>query len=112
MANFKVGQRVKKVAHMAESDCARQLSDYPGNRAKAGFTVPLGAQGTILGEGYGATYEVMWDGVAPPPGWSYMVAFAYMIAPLTDSKADAFIESIKRLEREPKAVPLPEKERL
>lgn len=89
MAIFRVGDRVRKVNN--------------GHR-KAQVLVPLGAEGVIVGWDPDGTFEWMVeypDAPKPPFPWKYHFADSEMLAPLTDPKADAFLESLKRLGREP-----------
>jgi hypothetical protein len=79
MAKFRVGQRVKRVGHPD--------------------TVPLGAEGVIIAldtvAGFGETvyHRVQWG--APVHDWYHTQAKC--LAPLTDPKAEQFIESLKNL---------------
>lgn len=86
MATFKVGQRVRKIAH----------GNLPWHRG-----VPIGTTGTILrtAQHFGAEWEMSYDGMPPPP-LAY-VANSDMLAPLIDPLADAFVERIKKIAREP-----------
>lgn len=80
---FKVGQRVRKVA----------VSTW-GERL-----VPIGATGTIVGIDPDHDYDwrVEYDGYKPLRPWRTFYAYSWMLAPLTDPGADAFIERIKKL---------------
>lgn len=91
MANFKVGQRVRVVkTHM--------------------HSIPwlIGKEGTILRAttehgGWGpAEWAVRVDGTP----WDYMLFLSCHLAPLTDPKADEFIEKLKKLGNEPQPVPV------
>jgi hypothetical protein len=80
MANFKVGDRVRKVQIYG-----------------AGFEpIPIGATGTIAGVQTVSLweYEVRYDGFG-----EVCVADAFMIAPLTDPRAQEFIEDMERFSR-------------
>jgi hypothetical protein len=77
MATFKVGQRCKYVSGLLSPK------------------LPIGAEGTVAGFnsfGYTVNFDLYED------GWE---VYSTSIAPLTDPGADAFIERIKRLGREP-----------
>jgi hypothetical protein len=82
MAMFKVGQRVKVVGHVLE----------PGNMDFRGLC------GTVLGHesdyNLGLTVVVELDGKRSFGGYCFAPE---ELAPLTDPKADEFIESIKKL---------------
>jgi hypothetical protein len=80
MATFKVGQRVKRVVDPM-TDPVLLRTD-----------VPLGSTGVVNGLDRDGDCFVMWDHAG-----QQRLVFASTIAPLTDSKADAFIESLKRL---------------
>lgn len=89
MATFKVGQRVRKVA-MNQRDDWMQV-------------VPIGMEGVItaigdpLGDGreYTVNYGSRFDGDGH-------AAMGWQLAPLTDPGVEAFLESLKRLGREPR----------
>ena len=89
MATFRVGQRVKKV---------QMYGAYSPRE-----TVPLGTQGIIVGAPGMAfwDYDVKYDGLPPERTYGSYGADEHMLAPLVDPAADAFMERIKRLEREP-----------
>lgn len=94
MATFKVGQRVKKIAHDPER-MHRML-------------VPVGASGVILAASswHPDAWVVDFPGCASTdPYWVNFHLMSFQIAPLTDPKADAFLESIRKmkpLHEEPK----------
>lgn len=80
--NYKVGDRVKKIASNGEGL----------------VEIPLGTVGTIAGSGISRTWKILWDGFPDSQsregkGWS---AYSYQLAPLTDPKADAFLEGIRK----------------
>lgn len=81
--NFRIGQRVKKVAHRA------------GYEALA--TVPIGAVGTVIdlnGSAWnGADLHIQYDLYSPRYGEKHCAA-PYMVAPLTDPGFDAFMSSV------------------
>lgn len=84
MANFKVGQRVRKVR-----------MNPPRLQV-----IPLGTEGVIVAErDADGEYGVRWN--CDMAGFGFLYASSWMLAPLTDPKADAFIESLKKLAREP-----------
>jgi hypothetical protein len=84
MAQFKVGQRVRKVA----------LSRHCG---PGGNFVPVGAEGEIVAQGWEwdqrpETYTVNYD------NYGSTGAFAYMLAPLTPPAEDAWAaDKVKRV---------------
>lgn len=69
MANFKVGQRVRRIAVVARA-------------------VPVGVEGTVVRGNYvnhlGEFCDVRWDNGAPPTGY-----YTYTLAPLTPPKEEA-----------------------
>jgi hypothetical protein len=83
MAKFKAGDRVKKVAPPPDG-----IND-----------VPMGATGVVIGPGVfsGDYYLVDFS----PVGLDNANMAAYQLAPLTDPKADAFIEQVKKWKPEP-----------
>lgn len=85
---FRAGQRVRRVRSGGE-DPSLHL-------------IPLGATGTVASASFviGITefVHVNWD-VALPEDFGYV--FPWTLAPLTDPKADEFIESLKKLSEEP-----------
>jgi hypothetical protein len=112
MANFKIGQRVRCVAE--------SLRDAVPNAVRP---APIGTEGVVI-----SPLILDWrDGV-----WVYVVRFdgvdsgyreraewtgaygcePYEIAPLTDPGADAFIERIKKLAREPAPLTQPERDKI
>lgn len=98
MAVFKVGQRVRKVASMHKRDFS--LID-----PKSPVRVPLGALGTVMRLRDDGAYSVAFDnykGIAGDTGWFRQMD--YCLAPLTDPKADEFIERLKKLGKEPRIV--------
>lgn len=63
--------------------------------------VPLGAEGVIVGSFGCDDWRVRWSGYdhySPTGLWR---SYGWQIRPLTDPKADAFIERIKKLGKEP-----------
>lgn len=88
MATFKVGQRVRKVSS------ARSASRDP-------VRVPFGAEGTIRGCLKSGQYAVRYDHYTSSHPSGLYGEYDYMLVPLTDPKAEEFIERIKRMEREP-----------
>ncbi len=101
MATFKVGQGVKKVSHRIGGS--------------GGWGAPIGAEGVIGSapddpENRGQ-WGVLWDGYQSTHDTHEYCVAAYMIAPLTDPKADAFIESLKKMKpyMEPSIVEYPAK---
>lgn len=93
MATFKVGQRVKYVSGILPH-------------------VPVGTEGTILGFSALGPVDVDFTPViaAPLRGTTIAHVFSTSIVPLTDPKADAFIERVKSWKPEPAPVALPERE--
>lgn len=90
MATFKVGQRVKKVRHNG------RVPGQPGV-GHLHFT-PLGAEG-VIEEIAGSEVAVLFDGM------EYQLwGFPWQFVPLTDPQADAFMEGLKKLAREPQPV--------
>ena len=90
MATFRVNQRVKKIANIRREDVIQRPS-----RPKE---IPIGSIGTIIDFNERGPV-VLYDDAAfhsdsPSGGWTVRT---YMIVPLTDPKADEFIESIKKL---------------
>ena len=87
MATFRVGQRV------------RFAGPYSRHVNGPGLRIRVGQAGTIIGKACGVSLRdwfVLYDGedaAAISDGWQ--------LRPLTDPKADEFIERIKKLEREP-----------
>jgi hypothetical protein len=88
MANFKVGQRVKKVRYLMPEDRVA-LDPSP---------VPLGAEGTVMnGPAILGCIRIRYDRYkSAHPSGTYS-DHAYQLAPLTDPGADAFVERIKNL---------------
>lgn len=98
MSAFKVGQRVKYVAH----------ASVPPRVTRPG-SPPIGTEGAII-RGYRLLrpenaepcygYTVEFDGFPPyfGPGWSVEPG---QIVPLADPKAEEFIASLEKLAREP-----------
>lgn len=87
MATFRVGQRVRIIGACAYPEwigCEVTILGLPGSEP-------------AFPDAYSFTRP---SGDFDPPGRSYS-ALPHRLAPLTDPKADAFIESIKRLGREP-----------
>ena len=90
MANFKVGDRV------------RVVGQFPGTKPRL-----IGLEGVIVNHDPNDILDRHWDvrlpvsekvGTLPPDVWCFA---SHHLAPLTDPSADRFIESIKRLGREP-----------
>ena len=99
MATFKVGQRVRKVE-------MQRPEDNGGLRYLGSPLAPIGTEGTVVAlRNEACAVDVAWDGY-PSRGlasaWRVML---YQLAPLTDPKADAFVESLKKLAREPQNIP-------
>jgi hypothetical protein len=82
---FKVGQRVKYVSGILSPE------------------VPIGAEGTVIGAALLVKndYAVDFDGIPPPVGCGPWEVYASSIVPLTDPGADAFMERMRKLGREP-----------
>jgi len=84
MANLKIGMRVKKVANCPWRN-----------------DIPLGAQGTIVGISKfapvpgGMDWLLLWDGISKNPADVYNAA-DFMLAPLTDPRAEEFIGDMER----------------
>ena len=91
MAVFKVGQRVKLIAHPDDTGWDRKL--YSGRE-----TTITSRRLVCDGRGYYKTARS--DRVGGIAG-----VWEDHIAPLTDPKADAFVESLKKLAREPQNIP-------
>lgn len=90
MATFKVGQRVKVVS----AYWAHELIGLEGVIAPDWDSPPPpGWHNVTLGVPNAGGYD-SWA----RPGWQFA---SHHLAPLTDPKADAFIERIKRLANEP-----------
>lgn len=86
MAVFKVGQRVK----------------YVGDRLNP--RLPTGAEGIVLCSMPGITRQLVYQVDFPRHalnGGSDWIVFPESLAPLTDPQADAFVERMKKLGREP-----------
>ena len=96
MATFKVGRRVKRVAQ------------GPGL-----LPIPLGTTGTVIGDDgfmFGQHWtRVQWDIDLAP---DYCSVFTDTLAPLTDPSADAFIDRLKKLGKEPVVLTPAELERV
>src|SRR5687768_635225 len=90
MATYKAGQRVRKIAHMGAADKIPELR-YGSRRA------PIGTEGTVRGISEFGGYSVKWDGYPSKGSTKCWRVLPYMMAPLTDPAADAFIEGIKKL---------------
>lgn len=89
MANFHVGQRVKKVSH-------RHKADFIGREHITETTNPLGTEGTVSAlSGPFGEIGVIWD------GGDSVWCLGYMLAPILDPNANAFLERIKKLGKEP-----------
>lgn len=98
MATFKVGQRVKLLVNKPSG------GPWP-------VQVPAGAVGTVTSplmfvkpvnvNGLAHVYAVQFDGVSSGFRDGHFSCRPHEIVPLTDPKADAFMERIKKLEREP-----------
>lgn len=107
MATFKIQQRVRLVSHVCNDGCWSK--DAP----------PIGAEGCIVRVGHVLnSYRFEWVVDFPlhptnPAGHdealrpSEYLMDSSMLAPLTDPKADEFIERIKKLKPEPVAPALP-----
>ena len=105
MATFKVGQRVRVIGtDRSPKDC---------NPARPDFPTVVGRQATILGplkKGWDG-YKHYWghpldvDGIGRLNDWGrQIIAKPKFLVPLTDPKADSFIESIRKMKpyEEPK----------
>ena len=97
MATFKVGQRVKLVA----IDAHLGWMPRPPAMGEGGIVVPGGVSNNL-------TCRVLFDKARGSTTDGAFGCFAHEIAPLTDPKADEFIERIKKLKPEP-VLPAPEK---
>lgn len=84
MSTFKVGQRVKRVA---DPDLILPASST---------TMPIGREGTVIVGSVPGHVCVQPDG-----GANYWHCYPETLAPLTDPSADAFMERLKKLGREP-----------
>jgi hypothetical protein len=111
MATFKVGQRVRvrRDAAPAPNTTARDY-EIANKNGPAG-----GKEGVIVSiPASGATAEcsVLLDDYPPSPylDGSYAAMF-YQLEPLTDPKADEFIEQVKRWKPEPEVAGFKEKTR-
>ena len=97
MATFKVGQRVKKVEDV-------HPLDVRGPRASV--YVPNGAVGTVTATSADfGDYLVRYDRYPSSHSSGTFAALSYQLAPLTDPRAEQFIESLKKLGREPQFTP-------
>jgi hypothetical protein len=88
MATFKVGQRVKRIGGCIDAS-------YPA--------APVGLEGTVLTaarQALGCTPGTLILDVRFDDGREW-ACVPHSLAPLTDPAADAFVERIKRMEREP-----------
>lgn len=109
MATFKVGQRVKKIA---KHDGGGKAFQWP-------IRVPLGALGTVIkglslvepinGLRPELVYTVAFDGIHSGYGLGGYSCAPHTLAPLTDPKADEFIERVKKWKPEPEPVAAPNK---
>lgn len=94
MATFRKGQKVRVIGHVLE----------PGNMDFRG------REGTVHGYERGLIHRNLLVRVELDHKSVYCFAECEL-APLTDPKADAFLESVKSWKPEPVAPPLPVKER-
>ena len=89
MANFKVGDRVRKIAHRAGFST---------------FSIPLGTTGQIVGAEpfHFCEWRMCWDGFGTAnESGHFFGANSEQLAPLTDPGAEKFIASLDKLIREP-----------
>lgn len=81
MATFRVGQRVKRIREAALNG-----------------RIPIGCEGAVAAHDGGSWVDVHWDthvgGAGIGGSWSTPREY---VAPLTDPKADEFIERIKKM---------------
>jgi hypothetical protein len=94
MATFKDGQRVRGVATL-------RPEHMPLCGDKRGRLGMLGTVVHIPGVRCIADYFVVWDDLKSKFTQGAYAMYAYQLAPLDDPKADAFIEGLKKLAREP-----------
>lgn len=90
MSAFKVGQRVRKIAH--------------GSKAPDAINeIPIGTEGVIVARGRMLDWRLRWDGYGgtTPDGDGHWGAMSWQLVPLLDPGADAFMERIRKLGREP-----------
>ena len=92
MSQFKVGQRVKKIRHRSP--------DEPFYRRGAKPT-PIGSEGVVMGFDRDGEVLVRYDNLPSPSQSRCWAAIPSMLTPLTDPQADAFMERLKKLGREP-----------
>lgn len=96
MATFYVGQRVRLISHFG----------IPYRRPGV-QTVPVGTEGVIVGGAYihSVTRELVYSVDFAGHGFT-RACCPESLAPLTDPKADQFIEWVKKIKPEPVAVPV------
>ena len=94
MANFKVGQRVRIIKSVGGRHDGVEATILTPLRMERSRACGFHAAHRIAIDGVGSFNPVTGLPWGEPPEW---------LAPLTDPKADAFIESLKKLAREPAA---------
>jgi hypothetical protein len=92
MATFKVGQRVRVVAALSKIRGEQGVITHISHG-------PLLTWGDVWEEGL--RHYVTIDGRGPLVDGRPRAYFSHEIAPLTDPKADAFLESIRQLAKTP-----------
>lgn len=103
MATYKVGQRVKFVAGLKP--------EHQGPGYEVAHDGLIGDVGTVYDVASSrlppdAACAVLFDGSRSKHLSGAFAVRAYQIVPLTDPKADEFIERIKKIAREPAPVPV------
>ena len=92
MATFRVGDKVRKIAPPIDGV----------------NHVPMGAEGVITGPGLPMSTGVTYYEASFGPRLTGMNMAEFQLAPLTDPKADEFIERVKKWKPEPEVVLTPE----
>lgn len=101
MATFKVGQRVRVANPHPAREAMRGLEGVVNRIGVHGYAWAAtihGADAAMARAGH------IFLSSSSTDSWAF---YEGELAPLTDPKADAFIEQIKRLKPEPESVPLP-----